>query len=181
MNSTDRQSQAIAKRASEFVKAAEAADPDLTVDDFAALNSDEGRERFATVLGQLASSKFVDASEALIANEGDKGEAVLHAAGGSPGLGHYVLRAFHKRICTNQKISAELRKELERLNKSGIKITTPTAAGICGGGAATVTILIATAVSGPLAAVLAPFAGGVTLLILVCGLDGFCSWISKKE
>jgi hypothetical protein len=179
MNSTDRESNAIAQRASEFVKAVETTDPDLTMGDFGALKSDEGRERFAAVLGQLASTKFVDASEALIANEGDEGEAVLHAAGGSPGLGHYILRAFHKRICTNEKISTELRKELERLDKSGVKITTPTAAGICGGGAATVTILIATAVSGPLAAVLAPFAGGVTLLILVCGLDGFCSWISK--
>lgn len=71
-----------------------------------------------------------------IANEGDEGEALLHAT----------------------KAQQERRED-----------GNPTAAGICGDGSATVTILLATAVSGPLAAVLAPFVGGVTLLVLVCG------------
>jgi hypothetical protein len=182
MDLTDAEKRTVARRASEFVKAAEATDPYLTKDDFALLKTDEGREHFAAVLGELAATKFVVASEALIGNEGDRAEGILHgAAGGGPGLGHYVLRAFHKRICTNEKVSEDLRKELDRLAKSGVKITSPSAAGICGGAAATIVILVAGSVSGPLAAVLAPFAGGVTLLIMVCGIDGFCAWLSSNS
>ncbi len=178
MDVSDTDRKVVGQKASEFVKAAEAAAPHLARDDFDALNSEEGRESFAAVLGELASTKFLAASEVLIANEGGQAEGVLHGAGGGgAGLGHYVLRAFHQRICTNAKVSAELRQELDRLAAAGVKITTPTAAGICGGAAATVTILVASAVSGPLVAVLAPLAGAVTLLILVCGIDGFCGWL----
>jgi hypothetical protein len=181
MNSTDADRNAVGQRVSEFVRATETAAPDLTKDDFAALKSDEGRERFAAVLGELATTKFVDASEALIGNQGDQVEGILQGAGGSPGLGDYILRAFHQRICTNKEVSDDLRKELERIEKSGIKITSPSAAGILGGTGVTVTILVASAISGPLAAVLAPLAGGVALLILVIGLDGFCAWLPNKN
>jgi hypothetical protein len=179
MDFTDVDRTTIGRRASEFVRATEAADPDLAVNDFAALNSDEGRDRFVAVLGRLASTKYVSASETLIANQGDQAEGMLHGVTGGAGLGHYILRAFHQSICTNEKLSADLGEELEKLQKAGVKITTPTAAGICGGAAATVTVLVAGSLSGVLAAVLAPFAGGVTLLILVCGIKGFCEWLSE--
>jgi len=146
------------------------------------LNTDPlARERYLSVLGQLAGTTFSDAAETLLQAEGEQTEAVLQSTGGSTGLGHFIVRAFQKRICGNAEISAELRQELEKLEKGGIKLTTPTAVGISGGLAATVTLLVASAVSGPLVAVLAPLAGGITLLLLVSGVDGFCAWTEKAN
>lgn len=177
---SDADKAAAAKGGAQFVQAAQSAAPELKLDD--TLKADAAaKAQYVAVLGQLASSTFADAAETLRQAEGETSEAALQSAGGGAGLGHFIIRAFQKRICGNAGISAELKKELDKLEKSGIKLTTPTAAGITGGIAATVTLLVASAISGPLVAVLAPLAGGITLLLLVTGVDGFCAWTADAD
>ena len=105
-------------------------------------------------------------------------EAVLHG-GGDENLGMHILRAFQRRLCGNAQISEQLRKELKKLEGSSIKLTSPTAEALSVGAAASVTLLIGSVLTGPFAVVVAPLAGGISLLVIQSGIDGFCGWAQR--
>jgi hypothetical protein len=104
----------------------------------------------------------------------------IHAA--EPGsIGPYVLRALHKRICSNPAISEPLKKAIEAAAAQGAKLTTPTSEQLAVGVATVIGVTIATAFTGPIAVAVAPLIGGVALLIVQCGLDAFCEWAQSNQ
>jgi hypothetical protein len=132
-------------------------------------------------LGQLATSRFSDSLQALIEEEPDLGAGFLQSGDGGASIGHFVLKAFQKRLC-NPTTEAELKAEIDRVREKHKLEINPTAAGISGGAATAVALAVGTLIgSGPLTIVLAPLAGSVALLLLLVGVDAFCGWASGGQ
>ncbi len=131
-------------------------------------------------LGQLATTKFSDAVQSLLEDE-DQEAGFLQSGDGGASIGHFVLRAFQKRLC-NPIAEADLKAELKKVRQEhGVDIN-PTAAGISGGAATAVALTVESLIGGgAIAVVLAPLAGSVALLLLLVGVDTFCSWAASKE
>ena len=91
-------------------------------------------------------------------------------------LGKFIFEAFRDRICVDPKTSKALRDALAKAGKQGVKIMDPTTANLSVGAASLVAVAVASLLPATIAAVGAPVIGGVTLLILQIGLDGFCRW-----
>ncbi len=91
-------------------------------------------------------------------------------------LGKFVFEAFRKRICGDSAASKPLRDALAEAKKAGLNITTPTASSLSVGIAGTVSVAVAGLMPAAVVAVGAPVIGGVVLLLLQIGIDGFCAW-----
>lgn len=134
-------------------------------------------EQYTQRLGEISQTSFSDAVSTLASTVDKSTAESLQAAGDRRNLGSYVIKAFQKKICGNPEVTEEVKKALAAAEKQGgVQITTPTATGITTGVATLVSISILTAFSGPVAVVVAPLAAGVALLVMQCGLDGFCAW-----
>jgi hypothetical protein len=138
------------------------------------LQNPNARLQYESILGRLAEDQLSGALETL-ASLDDTNTETLHAAGRRR-LGSYIITAFQKRICGDPALTEKLRKALADAEKAGHKITTPTAASITVGISTVVTVLVANLFAGSIAVALAPLAGGVTLLLMQVGVDGFCAW-----
>jgi len=91
-------------------------------------------------------------------------------------LGKFVFEAFRDRICGDPQKSKVIREALAAAKKAGVSLTEPTVAGLSAGAASVVAVAIGSLLSAPLAAVCAPLVGGLSLLIIQTGVDGFCRW-----
>ena len=167
----------------EFVQELQDAAPGLLVEGVAVLkgsHTDAGfLGRYTESLGQLATTNFSDAVQSLLEEE-DQDAGLLQSGDGGASIGHFVLRAFQKRLC-NPVTEADLKAELQKVRKEhGLDIN-PTAAGISGSAATAVALSVGTLIGGgALAVVLAPLAGSVALLLLLVGVDTFCDWAASK-
>jgi hypothetical protein len=137
--------------------------------------------QYTETLGQLATTSFSDALQSLLEEETDTDAGLLQSADGGSSIGHFILRAFQKRLC-NPVAEADLKVELEKIRKEQKLDMNPTAAGISGGAATAVALSVGTLIGGgALAVVLAPLAGSVALLLLLVGVDTFCGWAASKD
>ena len=136
-------------------------------------------EHYTKSVGQLATAHFSDAVQGLL-EEDDFDVGSLQSGDDGASIGHFVLRAFRKRLC-NPTAEADLRQELQKVRKEhGLDIN-PTAAGISSSAATAIALSVGTIMGGgPLAVVLAPLAGSVALLLLLVGVDTFCDWAKDK-
>lgn len=91
-------------------------------------------------------------------------------------LGKFIFEAFRKRICGDPKMSAVLRVAVQEAQKAGVKLVEPTAAGISVGVASVIAVAVASSLTPTLAAVASPVIGGIALLIMQVGVEGFCAW-----
>ena len=91
-------------------------------------------------------------------------------------LGKFIFEAFHERICGNPQASAAVKKAIQEARKVGVRVTEPTTIHLSVGLASTVAVAVANVMTPALAAVAAPVIGGVALLLLQIGVDGFCKW-----
>jgi hypothetical protein len=167
-----------------FVQELQKTSPQLLVKSDTVQGKDAGEdaallERYTESLGRLATAKFPDAVQSLLEDE-DEDVGLLQSGDGAASIGHFVLRAFQKRLC-NPAAQADLKDELQKVRKEhGLDIN-PTAAGISGSAATVVALSVGTLIGGgPLAVVLAPLAGSVALLLLMVGVDTFCDWAGSK-
>jgi hypothetical protein len=101
---------------------------------------------------------------------------IEHQARYETELGKHLFRAFRKRICGSPEASKAVREAINQAKKKGVNLVAPTVAGISTGAASLVAIAIASLFSGPIAVAAAPVIGGITLLVLQVGVDGFCEW-----
>jgi hypothetical protein len=91
-------------------------------------------------------------------------------------IGKFIFEAFRDRICGDEKTSKAVREAIAAAKKAGVKLTEPTTAHISVGAASVVAVAVASRMSPTLAAVGAPVIGGVALLLIQIGVDGFCRW-----
>lgn len=91
-------------------------------------------------------------------------------------LGKFVFEAFRDRICGDARTSKAVRDAIAQAKKAGVSLTNPNTAALSVGAASLVAVTVAAHMSPMLAAVGAPVIGGVALLILQIGVDGFCRW-----
>jgi hypothetical protein len=91
-------------------------------------------------------------------------------------LGKFIFDAFRKRICGDPKTSAVVRAAVEKAKRGGVKLVEPTAAHISVGVASVVAVAVASVLTPTLAVVASPVIGGIALLIMQVGVDGFCAW-----
>lgn len=173
-NMTKEQRQKAEKNARKFFETlAQSNDPNIVLDDHL-IPFDTER------LGDISQTTFPDAVSTLASTEDDKSRVgSLQAAGDRRNIGSYIVEAFQKRICGNPEVREEVKKALAEAQKQGATLTTPTATGITASVATLVSISILTAFGGPIAVVVAPLAGGVALLVMQSGLDGFCAWSAR--
>ncbi len=137
--------------------------------------------RYTESLGQLATTRLLRRRAEPSGGGGPGCGALLQSGDDGASIGHFVLRAFQKRLC-NPVTEADLKAELQKVRKEhGLDIN-PTAAGISGGAATAVALSVGTLIGGgALAVVLAPLAGSVALLLLLVGVDTFCDWAASKS
>jgi hypothetical protein len=88
-------------------------------------------------------------------------------------LGKFIFESFRNRICDDPKTSAAIRTAIK---EAGVKLITPTTASISVGLASVIAVAIASALTPAMAAVASPVIGGIALLIMQIGVDGFCAW-----
>jgi hypothetical protein len=174
-NMTEEQRQKAEKNAQKFfAKLAGSNQPSVVLDPLLPFDTER--------LGDISQTSFADAVSTLASTEGDDSRVgSLQAAGDRRNIGSYIVKAFQKRICGNPEVTEEIKKALAEAQKQGATLTTPTATGITASVATLVTISILTAFGGPIAVVVAPLAGGVALLVMQSGLDGFCEWSARDE
>jgi hypothetical protein len=91
-------------------------------------------------------------------------------------LGKYVFEAFRDRICGDARNSKVVRDAIAQAKKAGVTLTEPTVAGLSVGAASLVAVAVASILPPAIVAVGAPVIGGVTLLLIQTGVDGFCRW-----
>jgi hypothetical protein len=91
-------------------------------------------------------------------------------------LGKSIFEAFRKRICGNDKASKALSKAIAEAKKAGINLVDPTTAKLSVGLASVVAVAGASLCPPALAAVSAPVVGGIALLLIQVGVEGFCEW-----
>jgi hypothetical protein len=138
-------------------------------------------QQYTESLGQLATTKFSAAVQSLLEEEGDADTGSLQSEDGGSSIGHFVLKAFQKRLC-NPIAEADLKAEIAKVRKEHGFDINPTAAGISGSAATAVALSVGTLIGGgALAVVLAPLAGSVALLLLLVGVDTFCGWAAGKN
>ncbi|HXZ00027.1 MAG TPA: hypothetical protein VEI03_08505 [Stellaceae bacterium] len=134
---------------------------------------------YADLLGELAKSSFDDPLDSLMSLD-DQPERIAVQALGHKSIGRYVLMAFHKRICGDPSKAKQVRKAIAEAVSQGVKITTPTVDHLGHGAATVLAVTIATVFSGPIAVAIAPLIGGIALLLIQSGLDGFCAWAAAE-
>jgi hypothetical protein len=138
-------------------------------------------QQYTDSLGQLATTRFSDSLQVLLEEEPELSSGFLQSADSGSSIGHFVLNAFQKRLC-NPVAEADLKTEIARIRQDHKLEINPTATGISGGAATAAAVVVGTLIgSGPLATVLAPLAGSVALLLLLVGMDTFCSWAASKQ
>jgi hypothetical protein len=147
----------------------------------AELAQGRGRAKIEALISDLADDQFLESFTTLKSVEAQGFEEALHAAGGKGRFGRYVIRAFQKRLCNNPDASEKLRQALEEAAKQGVKIATPSSVQLAVGAASVVAVAVGTFFTGPIAVALAPFIGGIALLIVQCGVDAFCSWTDDSQ
>jgi hypothetical protein len=91
-------------------------------------------------------------------------------------LGKAVFQAFRERICGDPKTSAVVRAAVAEAKKSGVKLIDPSTASLSVGVASVIAVAVASILPAALAAVASPVIGGVALLLMQVGVDGFCAW-----
>ena len=91
-------------------------------------------------------------------------------------LAKFVLQAFRKRICGDAKASKEVSAAIAEAKRAGVNLTKPTTAYLSVGFASTVALSVANLMPPTVAAVGAPVIGGIALLLIQVGVDGFCAW-----
>jgi hypothetical protein len=91
-------------------------------------------------------------------------------------LAKFVLQAFRQRICGDTTASKVLTAAIAEARKAGVSLTTPTTARLSVGLASTVAVSVASLMPSAVAAVGAPVIGGIALLLIQVGVDGFCAW-----
>jgi hypothetical protein len=90
-------------------------------------------------------------------------------------LGKAVFQAFRARIC-DPKTSAVVRAAVAEAKKSGVKLIDPTTASLSVGVASVVAVAVASVLPAALAAAASPVIGGIALLLIQVGVEGFCTW-----
>lgn len=106
--------------------------------------------------------------------------AVAATAKTESGLGRKLLNAFHRRICGSAESSQAVKDAIKKAEQEGHRLTDPTVNGISVGAATIVGAAVGTLLTGALAAVAAPVVGGVALLLMQVGVEGFCDWSNEK-
>jgi hypothetical protein len=96
------------------------------------------------------------------------------------GLGRKMLDAFHNRICGSAETSQAVKDAIKKAEEEGHKLADPTVNGISVGAASVVAVAIGSLFAAPVAAVAAPVIGGVALLLMQVGVEGFCDWSKDK-
>jgi hypothetical protein len=96
------------------------------------------------------------------------------------GLGRKMLNAFHNRICGSAETSQAVKDAIKKAEDEGHKLADPTVNGISVGAASIVAVAIGSLFAAPVAAVAAPVIGGVALLLMQVGVEGFCDWSKDK-
>ena len=96
-------------------------------------------------------------------------------------LGKFLFRAFHERICGDEKTSKAVADAIKRAKAAGVDLSDPTATGISVGLASIVAVAIAPLLPAALAVVAAPVLGGLALLLLQVGVKGFCDWTEQLD
>jgi hypothetical protein len=87
------------------------------------------------------------------------------------GVAQYLLRSTRRYICANKDTRNEIKTVMDEAKNQGI--VNPQSLISYAGGA--VSGIIVTSV--PYGAAFAPLAGGITILILMIGMDAFCDWV----
>ncbi len=91
-------------------------------------------------------------------------------------LGKFVFEAFRERICSDPRTSKAVRDAIAQAKRAGVQLTDPTVTGLSVGAASMVAVTVASHLTPVLAAVGAPVIGGMALLLMQVGVDGFCRW-----
>jgi hypothetical protein len=91
-------------------------------------------------------------------------------------LGKFVFEAFRDRICGDPRATKVVRHAIAQAKHAGIRLTDPTVTSLTVGVASSISVAIAGFLSPALAAVAAPVVGGLSLLMMQVGVDGFCRW-----
>jgi hypothetical protein len=135
---------------------------------------------YASLLGEITAEKFRSSFETLVSLDDNLSRDAIQAAE-PPSIGDYMLRALHRRICSDTATSESLRKAIKTAADQGAKVTLPSSEQLAVGTATLVGVIIASTFSGPIAVAIAPLIGGVTLLLVQCGLDAFCVWAAGRS
>lgn len=106
----------------------------------------------------------------------DEAVAALYEYKYESSLGKYVFEAFRDRICGNEHNSKVVRDAIAHAKTVGVTLTEPTVAGLSVGAASVVAVAVASVLPAMLVAVGAPVIGGITLLLIQTGVEGFCRW-----
>ena len=137
-------------------------------------------DEFVGKIGDLAGNSFPDSLSTLASlEEGAHSDVTIQSLGSNRNIGVFIIKAFRKTICANASVSKEIKAALDEAKKQGATVATPTAAGITSQAAVAVTIAILSGFSGPVAVAIAPLAGGVALLMMQVGIEGFCMWSAE--
>jgi hypothetical protein len=91
-------------------------------------------------------------------------------------LGKFVFAAFRRRICENPQTNKEVKAAIEQAKKAGVNLVEPTTAGISVGTAALIAVALAQILPSAMVAVASPLIGGIALLLMQVGVEGFCDW-----
>jgi hypothetical protein len=94
-------------------------------------------------------------------------------------LGKFIFAAFRRRICDNPQTSKEVKVAIEQAKKAGVTLVEPTTAGISVGTASLIAVALAQVLPGAMVAVASPLIGGVALLLMQVGVEGFCNWSNQ--
>jgi len=109
--------------------------------------------------------------------------AIAAARKSETSLGKAIMRAFHNRICGNPESSKAVKDAIKKAKSEGVKLSDPSVTGISVGAASLVAVTVGSLFSGPIAVAAAPVIGGIALLLMQVGVDGFCGWSggAKRE
>jgi hypothetical protein len=91
-------------------------------------------------------------------------------------LGRSIFDAFRRRICGDEKASTALKKAIAEAKKAGINLVDPTTTKLSVGLASVVAVSVSSLFPPALATVGAPVVGGIALLLIQVGVEGFCNW-----
>jgi hypothetical protein len=141
----------------------------------------DGRDAYINVVGKLAEGPLSDDLASLMSIDPHvENIETIQAAGGSRGVGKYVIRAFQRRLCGNVELSKKIRTALEEANAQGVNIAKPTADGLSNATAVVIGTIIISSFAGPIGVAIAALASGVAWLIMRVGFDTFCDWARDR-
>ncbi|MEX3935900.1 hypothetical protein AB4Y32_29610 [Paraburkholderia phymatum] len=144
------------------------------------LDNPSGQDAYLKLFTELSVNNFPAALSAMETQLPELTGDLLHSADGRANAGRHIIKALQKQICTDQRVSKELRDALNQAKKQNIMITDPTAVSIMVTAAGALSVAIASLFSAAFAAIMAPLIGGVALFIMRVGVDAFCGWAEEQ-